>query len=142
MLVAFGIVKIRLPSFYKRAGVIPYRKMGNALEILLITSRYRGHWIIPKGIIDPGETAIQAACKETYEEAGVEGRADSQIVGQYEYQKWGGTCVVHVFALEVTRIFDSWPEAGVRQRKWATKEEALDAVKEPGLKEIIRNFSP
>jgi len=128
------------PWFYKQAGVIPYRRASTELEILLITSK-RGRWIIPKGIIDPGETPIESACKEAYEEAGVEGRADPQIIGQYEYKKWGGNCTVQLFGLEVTRVLESWPEADVRQRKWLSKAEAANAVKEPGLKEIIRNFS-
>ena len=134
-------MKIRPPWFYKQAGVIPYRLTGGEPEILLITSKYRGRWIIPKGIIDPGETAIQSACKEAYEEAGVEGRVDPHIIGQYEHEKWGGTCTVQVFRLEVTKVFESWPEVYVRQRKWLGKEEAVDAVKEPGLREIIRSFS-
>ena len=62
-------------------------------------------------------------------------------MGKYEYKKWGGTCTVQVFGLEVTRVLDSWPEADIRQRKWIGKKEAFNAVKEPGLKEIIRNFS-
>src|SRR5690349_4267028 len=78
--VAFPM-KTRPPWFYKQAGMIPYRRTDTGLEILLITSKRRGNWIVPKGIIDPGETAIQSACKEAYEEAGVKGAADPQIIG-------------------------------------------------------------
>jgi phosphohistidine phosphatase len=126
--------------FYKQAGVIPYRPTGTGVEILLITSK-GGHWIIPKGIIDPGETPIESACKEAYEEAGVEGHADLQMIGKYEYRKWGGICTVQVFGLEVIRVLHSWPEADIRQRKWFCKEEAFNAVRQRALKEIIRNFS-
>ena len=133
-------VKTRPPWFYKQAGVIPYRRVGPDLKILLVTTKYRGRWIIPKGIVDPGETPIESACKEAYEEAGVKGRADLQMIGEYDYKKWGGTCTVQVFGLEVTTVLESWPEAYVRQRKWLGKEEAADSVKEPGLKEIIRKF--
>ena len=131
----------RPPWFYKQAGVIPYRRVGTGFEILLITAK-RGRWIIPKGIIDPGETPIESACKEAYEEAGVEGRPDPQVIGKYEYRKWGATCTVQVFGLEVTRMLESWPEAEMRQRQWFGKEEAFNMVEKPGLKEIIRNFSP
>ena len=134
-------MKTRPPWFYKQAAVIPYRRIGVELEILLTTSK-GGHWIIPKGIIDPGETAIESACKEAYEEAGIEGRADPRIIGEYQYNKWGGICVVQVFAMEVTKVLDSWPEAYVRERKWLGKDAAVKAVGKSHLKELIRNFSP
>jgi 8-oxo-dGTP pyrophosphatase MutT (NUDIX family) len=135
-------VKTRPPWFYNQSAMIPYRGRGSELEILLITSKRRRHWIIPKGVIDPGTTALQSGCKEAYEEAGVQGTADPRNVGEYKYDKWGGTCVVQVFALEVAKMLDWWPEADVRERKWMRKAEAIEAVQEPGLKQIISDFSP
>ena len=86
--------------------------------------------------------AIESACKEAYEEAGIEGRADPRIIGEYQYQKWGGNCVVQVFAMEVTKVLDSWPEADLRQRKWLGKDAAVKVVGKSHLKKLIRNFSP
>jgi len=133
-------MKTRPPWFYKQSGVIPYRINGTELEMLLVTSRKKGRWIIPKGIIDPGTSAIDSAVREAFEEAGVQGRAHPKILGKYRYKKWGGTCVVQVFGLEVTRVLDSWPEAQVRERKWVTKEQAVELIEEPDLQEILRNF--
>jgi len=133
-------MKTRPPWFYKQSGVIPYRINGTELEMLLVTSRKKGRWIIPKGIIDPGTSAIDSAVREACEEAGVQGRAHPKILGKYRYKKWGGTCVVQVFGLEVTRVLDSWPEAQVRERKWVTKEQAVELIEEPDLQEILRNF--
>jgi len=135
-------MKTRPPWFYNQAGVIPYRRIGTEIEILVITSNRGRRWIIPKGIIDPGETAIEAACKEAYEEAGVKGRADPRKIGEYQYEKWGGTCVVQVFAMEVTSVLESWPEAETRQRKWLGKAKAVNAVKNSALKQLIRDFVP
>src|SRR5689334_17776367 len=126
-------MKTRPPWFYKQSGVIPYRITEAGLEILLVTSRRKGRWIIPKGIIDPGTTPLESACKEAYEEAGVRGHADPKILGEYRYQKWGGTCVVQVFALEVTYVLESWPEAEIRERKWMSQKEAANAIEEPDL---------
>jgi len=134
-------MKTRPPWFYKQSGVIPYRKAGTEFEILLVTSKRKGSWIIPKGIIDPGATAPESACKEAYEEAGVEGHVDQPMIGRYRYDKWGGTCVVQVFGMEVNKVLESWPESDVRQRKWMSKDKAIQAIEEPALKKLIRNFS-
>jgi 8-oxo-dGTP pyrophosphatase MutT (NUDIX family) len=136
------IMKTRPRWYYKQSGVIPYRINGTELEILLVTSRRKGRWIIPKGIIDPGKTALESAHQEAYEEAGIRGQADPKILGEYRYRKWGGTCVVQVFAMELTKMLESWPEAELRQRKWMNRAEAAKAIEEPDLKQLIRNFSP
>ena len=45
----------------------------NTLEILLITSRDTGRWVIPKGWPMKGKRAHEVAAGEAYEEAGVKG---------------------------------------------------------------------
>lgn len=125
--------------FYQQSGVIPYRRgdSPNELEVLLITSRGRGRWIIPKGVIDPGETPIDSAQREALEEAGIEGKSWATALGEYQYKKWGGTCVVEVFALEVTKTHDAWPESNIRRRQWMSVKKAAEAVEESGLKKLI-----
>jgi len=135
-------VKSRPFWFYHQSGVVPYRASESEIEILLITSRRRGRWIIPKGVIDPGTTAAESACKETYEEAGVRGRISPEPLGEYQYRKWGGLCTVQVFALEVLDVLETWPESSVRRRQWMSVEEAAKAVEEPALKELILRLSP
>lgn len=130
-------VKSRPRWFYQQSGVIPYRFKGEKPEVLLITSRGRGRWIIPKGVIDPGMTAIESACKEAYEEAGIRGEAGATALGKYQYEKWGGTCTVAVFALKVLTVLESWPEDGIRRRKWMSVEKAAQVVEEPGLRKFI-----
>jgi phosphohistidine phosphatase len=130
-------VKSRPSWFYHQSGVIPYRTNGSELEILLITARRRSRWIIPKGVIDPGMTAVESACKEAYEEAGIRGRVNSAPAGEYQYRKWGGVCTVQVFALEVLDVLETWPERSVRRRQWMSIEEAAKAVEEPALKGLI-----
>jgi len=123
--------------FYQQSGVIPYRIINDHFEILLITSRRRGRWIIPKGIIDPGTTAAQSAAKEAYEEAGIHGDISSSPIGTYRYHKWGGECTVEVFLLKVHTELETWPEASVRQRRWMTITDAAHVIEEPQLQELI-----
>jgi phosphohistidine phosphatase len=123
--------------FYKQSGVIPYRMTETGVEILLTTSRRRGRWIIPKGVVDLGSTARESAGKEAYEEAGLLGDISTAPVGEYRYKKWGGTCTVSVFLLEVHTVLENWPEADVRGREWMAADRAADSVNEPQLRKLI-----
>jgi 8-oxo-dGTP pyrophosphatase MutT (NUDIX family) len=126
---------------FNQSGVIPFRLEKGKIEILLITSRRRKRWVIPKGIIEPDLTPQESAQKEAYEEAGISGKIYEEAIGQYTYNKWGGTCTVKVFLLEAEEIFDDWPECYFRTREWMSVEEAAKRVDEVKLKEIIRDLS-
>lgn len=134
-------MKTRPWWFYNQSGVIPYRVVGDHIEVMLITSRRRSRWIIPKGVVDPGNTPAESACREAYEEAGIIGRASSTHLGEYRYDKWGGTCSVKVYLMRVDSILDTWPEEETRARRWMTVEAAAKAVEEPQLKELIRSIT-
>jgi diadenosine hexaphosphate hydrolase (ATP-forming) len=45
----------------------------NRTRVLLVTSSGGDHWIFPKGHLEAGETAADAALRELWEEADVEG---------------------------------------------------------------------
>lgn len=123
--------------FYRQAGVIPYRISAWGPEALLITSRRRRHWVIPKGIVEPDLTPADSALKEAWEEAGILGRIDAIPVGSYSYQKWGGTCRVLVFLMMVEKLADQWPEAALRTRCWLPWDLAAERVVEPGLRRLL-----
>lgn len=41
-------------------------------EALIVKAHYKEHWTFPGGVIDAGETPLQAACRETREEVGLD----------------------------------------------------------------------
>jgi len=54
------------------AGIMVFRLVGQKLEYLsLQASNLNHHWTPPKGHVDPGETDLVAAQRETKEEAGL-----------------------------------------------------------------------
>ncbi|MEA3029141.1 MAG: uncharacterized protein QOJ53_95 [Sphingomonadales bacterium] len=127
-------------------GVLPYRvDAEGAVEILLITSRERRRWVVPKGNPIPSFLNYESAAREAFEEAGVEGRIATAPIGAYRYEKRrrGGAAaaIVTVYPLLVTREADRWPERGERERRWFPAEEAAGLVEEPELAVIILSFS-
>ncbi|MDH3474543.1 MAG: histidine phosphatase family protein [Rhodospirillales bacterium] len=131
----------KLPSWiYTQSAVLPYRLQGDGLEVLVITSRKGTRWVLPKGIVEPGMTAAASAAKEATEEAGVEGRVMEQSLGTYAYKKWGGTCEVEVFPMEVTSELTEWPESAVRRREWVTLEEAAKRLDHAKLRKLLRRL--
>ena len=54
------------------AGGVAFRKRDDRTEIAIILTVPEKRWQLPKGMIDPGETAEQAATREVREEAGIE----------------------------------------------------------------------
>jgi len=122
---------------YSQSGVIPFRLEKGKVEILLVTSRSRKRWVIPKGIIESDLSPKESAQREAYEEAGVSGNICRDIAGTYTYNKWGGTCTVQVFLLKVEKTLENWPESYFRTREWMSVEEAVKRVDEVELKEII-----
>ena len=128
-------------------GALCYRPVGNGLEVLLITSRDTGRWIVPKGWAIDGLTPAQTALREAEEEAGVEGRALDACVGFFDYIKRieDGTdlpCLVAVFPVRVRGLRDDYPEAAERRRKWFSPRKAATKVDEPGLRRILLEFRP
>ncbi|MEV6525037.1 NUDIX hydrolase [Longispora sp. NPDC051575] len=53
---------------------------------------YAGHWLLPGGKVDPGESVPAAACREAGEEAGVDLKPDDMtLTGVYEMLgQWSG----------------------------------------------------
>jgi bis(5'-nucleosidyl)-tetraphosphatase len=58
-------------SELKAAGAICYLKDGKKVYFVLLRSAKHGEWGPPKGHAEPGETELETATRELFEEAGV-----------------------------------------------------------------------
>jgi len=122
------------------------KKKTGDLEVLLITSRDTGRWVIPKGWHMQGKQPHAIAEREAFEEAGIKGKATSEPIGFYTYMKKmrGGHKVatrVQVHALEVKGAAKEFPEKGVRRLEWVSCDEAAARVEEPELKSLLAGFA-
>lgn len=129
-----------------QVAALPWRKTADGdVEVLLITSRGTGRWVLPKGWPEGGETLIESAVREAFEEAGVKGAVVEAEAGRYYYGKAQDTgvawrCEVAVFPIEVDREAAKWPERKQRKRRWFAARDAARLVDEPDLGEIIVAF--
>ena len=129
-----------------QAGVIAYRILDGKVQVLLMTSRDTGRWIIPKGNINGRSTPSKAAEKEAYEEAGVRGAVTSSIpLGIYTYSKKlesgeARAATVEVYLLRITERLKKWPEKGQRKLSWVSTKEAVGLVEEPGVVPLLHRL--
>lgn len=131
-------------------GAICWRRKGDRIDVLLVTSRDTGRWIIPKGWPVKGLSPEGSAAMEAFEEAGVEGEVSPVCVGVYSYDKTLGKgpgplttvpCVVAVYPLRVHRLLARYPESHERQRKWFPAAKAATKVAEPELRALLEQIA-
>lgn len=128
-----------------QVAALCWRMRKGQVQVLLITSRETGRWIIPKGWPIAGLTAAAAAAREAWEEAGVEGHVLDTTIGGFGYDKLAPMaamvrCMVAVHALRVQTLKSRYPEAGQRRRAWFSALVAADLVAEPELQHLIRSI--
>ena len=133
---------VKCPTQY---GAICWRMHRGKVEVLLITSRDTGRWVIPKGWPMTGRSPAEAAAREAWEEAGVEGKVSDMGLGRFSYAKVYSAkraiaCDVEVFGLRVAKLVNDFPERKQRRRKWFAAEKAARKVNEPELRHLLANL--
>lgn len=122
------------------------RKKQGGIEVLLLTSRDTGRWVIPKGWPMAGKKSHAVAEREAWEEAGVKGKVSHEPFGYYSYAKGmdGGLkihCRVQVHLLLVKEMAKDFREKGTRRLEWVSCEEATARVNEPELKVLFHRLA-
>jgi len=130
--------RIRPAYYYRQSCVVPFRIEDGDINVLLVSSSSGKHWVVPKGIHDPGLSAQESALEEAREEAGILGYTLDAPLGHYKYEKWDATCNVTAFPMVVEQELDfpEWEESH-RLRKWVSLEAAVELVNTPELSRII-----
>ncbi len=125
-----------------QVAALCWRKHRDRVEVLLITSRDTGRWVLPKGWPVDGRDGPGSAAQEAWEEAGVEGKVSPDIIGLFGYDKvltpeTARPCMVSVYGLRVATLARRFPERSERRRKWFAADKAARKVAEPELRALL-----
>lgn len=140
-----GIADLPEGQARTQVAALCWRIEDGKAQVLLVTSRETGRWVLPKGWPKAGMSDPDTARAEAWEEAGVEGQIGAQALGLYAYHKMlrpdaGVPCMVTVFPLKVRSLARDFPERGQRKRRWFSPRKAAQKVDEPELQDILRRF--
>lgn len=67
------------------AGIVTYYQAPNKEREYLLLHYNAGHWDLPKGHVEPGETHEQAALRELQEETGLHAELDANFTHTFAY---------------------------------------------------------
>lgn len=123
----------------KKAGTIPVRRCepggSSSWRVLLVSSSSDPNvFVLPKGGVEKGEKAKEAAVRETLEEGGVTGKLRPGKLGAWEYTTANGReAIQKMWILYVDNVLSCddplWKERKRRERRWLTFDEARTLVK-------------
>ncbi|GLR47157.1 NUDIX domain-containing protein [Sphingomonas astaxanthinifaciens] len=139
----------------RSAGVLLYRRRGNRTEVLLghpggpyWKRKDEGAWMVPKGALEPGEVAIEAAVREFSEEVGP---VPPGVPVPLRTVRQNGGKVVEVFALEgdfdpadlISADFElEWPPRSGRMRRYPELDQVEWMTLDEADRRILKSQQP
>ncbi|HEX9122107.1 MAG TPA: NUDIX domain-containing protein [Actinomycetota bacterium] len=125
------------------AGGVVYRRSESEAEVVLAARRTRRGdlvWGLPKGAIEDGEAAEDAAIREVREESGLEAEIEAPL-GDIRYiYVWEGVRVrkvVHFFLMRATGGDVSRHDWEMEDVRWFPLTEAIRAAAYRGEREVL-----
>ena len=128
----------------RQFAALPFRLDKSELRVLLITTRRKRRWSVPKGSPMRNTEPHRTAALESYEEAGLVGVVAKRALGSFKHRKRKGarkqTLDVALFPMKVHGRERWWPEKGEREAIWVSAETAARMVHKAQLRRLIARF--
>ena len=136
--------KVAVPAEISSGGVLVRRMRGRWwFAAIRPRGKPEGVWALPKGLVDPGESAADTALREAFEETGVRGRLDGKLGDvRYVYTR-GGQRIFKVVSFYLVRAgagrigeLPSGMELEVAEARWLPLEDAPGLLAYKGEREM------
>lgn len=126
------------------AGGVVVNKDG----LVAIVSNRGVSWSLPKGKIDPGESPVEAAQREVYEETGIKKMSVIRELGVYSRYRNApdGTedrtelKTLHIFLIKADKKKLTPVDAHNPEAKWIEKEKVCDYLTHPKDREFFQSI--
>lgn len=113
-------------------GIIPLIQQQGGWKCFLVQHQKEGFWGFPKGHAEPGETSLQTAKRELFEETGLEVIKvldEEPLIERYQYLQEGATVEKTVyFYLAMTSHSAQVDGKEIIQGQWYFLEQALEVI--------------
>jgi 8-oxo-dGTP diphosphatase len=110
-------------------------------EVAVVRLRKRNEWVLPKGKLDDGETARDAAMREVVEETGHDVSVH-EFLGTLVYESGGRCKVVHYWRMETSgeQAYELMDD--VKAVDWLPLEAAVDRLSRSYERVFLENVGP
>jgi ADP-ribose pyrophosphatase YjhB (NUDIX family) len=131
-----GSVRVQGPT---HAGGVVFRQIGDRREYLLVQARNQPErWVLPKGHIEPRESARETAVREVREESGVWARVIRGLE-EVSVPTRAEPTRVEFFLMEALR--EEEPSDPDRRSRWLQLEDAVRVVSHAEAKDLLHRVS-
>ena len=127
------------------AGGVVVRRLRGAWRFAAIQPAGKDVWALPKGLIDEGETAAEAALRESAEETGVAAQLVEKLGDVRYVYTWEGERIFKVVSFFLLRAkggrigdLPAGMEIEVAEARWVPLEDAPTLLSYGGEKEMAR----
>jgi 8-oxo-dGTP pyrophosphatase MutT (NUDIX family) len=121
------------------AGGLVMREHDGTIEIAIVTSSSGVGWVLPKGMIDPGETAEEAALREVEEEAALVCEIVTALGDATITKHLGGSVETTFFLMRVVAAVEMSED---RELRWCDVATARTLISAPGAHLILDRAEP
>mgnify|MGYP000639499841 FL=1 len=123
------------------AGAVLWRRLSDELvQVALIHRPRYDDWSFPKGKVEQGETEINCAFREVFEETGFETIFGPELC-KVEYQVGDSLKTVRYWSAQaIGESTGAMDKSEVDQLIWVTVSDAYSKLSRPGDQEVLKNF--
>ena len=109
--------------------------------LIAVVRLRKGEWVLPKGKLDDGETARDAAMREVWEETGHDVFVH-EFLGTLAYDAGGRSKIVHYWRMEASGKPTREPMDDVSAVDWLTLEAAVERLSRDRERAFLANVGP